>query len=148
MRRMMTRGLALLFCLSILVSTAVAAEPNQVTERIDYEDGSFLTITTRLYPALTRASSLYATKEISYTDAAGDLCFAYTLRGWFTYGNNTSQATNAAAIIDLYKRGWTVSTHNEYCSGNTAYGSATFKGPTGPRSVSISLTCDRYGNVT
>ena len=147
MKRMITRTLTVLLCISALVSSALAAEPDQITERVDYEDGSFLTITTTVYPVMTRASSRYATKEFAYTDAAGDKAFSYTLQGWFTYDNQTSEATNASAIIDIFKSGWTLNSNSEYCRNNTAYGRATFKGPAGLQNVSGSITCDRYGNI-
>lgn len=147
MKRFLTRTVVFLFCISTLLSSSLAVEATQFTERVDYGDGSFLTIITTVSPALTRTSTRYATKEIVYTDAVGDKAFSYTLQGWFTYDNQTSRATDASAEMDIFKPGWSLTTHREYCSGSTAYGSATFKGPTGSRTVSATLTCDRYGNV-
>lgn len=73
--------------------------------------------------------------------------FLIPFQGWFTYDNQTSRATDASAEMDIFKPGWSLTTHREYCSGSTAYGSAAFKGPTGSRTASGTLTCDRCGNV-
>ena len=149
MKRIFTGIAALVFCLSICASTALAAAPAQTTEQIEYyEDGSFLTITTTLYPTISRASERYAEKEYKYTDNTGDAAYTYTLRGWFTYDLISSEAVRAAAVIHVHKSGWTVSSHSEYCSGSTAYGNVTFKGPLFvTRSINATLTCDRYGNI-
>lgn len=147
MRYILTRGAALLLCVSMLMSSALASGPVETVERIDCGDGAYLTITTTVYITNARASSRYAEKKYDYTDAAGDTAFIYTLRGWFTYDTKSSTATDADAVIDVYKSGWSLSSHREYCSGSTAYGSATFKGPAGPQSVSGSITCDKNGSI-
>lgn len=149
MKRIFTGIVALVFCLSICTSAALAAAPAQTTEEIEYyEDGSFLTITTTLYPTLSRASERYAEKQYKYTDNTGEAVYTYTLQGWFTYDLKTSEAIRAVAVIRVHKSGWTVTSYSEYCSGNTAYGNATFKGPLFvTRTVAATLTCDRYGNI-
>ena len=49
----------------------------------------------------------------------------------------------------FYQRGWDISSHSEWTSGDTAYGRAVFTDPDGGRhSVSLSLTCDEDGNVS
>lgn len=147
MKRLSRIGLALLLCVNLLLSSVSALEPAQAVEQISYDDGSCLTITTTIYSNNARSSSRYATKDYAYTDAAGDLAFVYTLKGWFSYDGQTSTATNVSASAAIHKSGWDVTSHQEYCSGNTAYGNVTFKGPTGYRSISASITCDRYGNI-
>ena len=147
MKRLSLMGMALLLCINLFMISVSAAEPTQAVEQINYDDGTSLTITTTIYPNYTRASTRYATKEYAYTDAAGDLAFIYTLKGWFSYDGQTSSATSASAAVDIYKRGWSVTSHSEHCSGNTAYGSVTLKGPTGYWSIDATLTCDRNGNI-
>lgn len=60
-----------------------------------------------------------------------------------------SRADTAENTVSIYRQGWDMSTHSEYVSGNTAYGRATFTGPNGEsRTVSLTLTCDKNGNIS
>lgn len=136
----------LLLCLSFLMNTALALD-EQKTERIDYEDGSYAIITT--IPAGMTRSRCADTLEYTYYNASDQKCFSYTLYATFTYDGVTATADSAAGRADLYLQGWSLTSHNEYTSGNTAYGNATFSSPLGLKHpVNLSLTCDKNGNVT
>lgn len=144
MKRISFVVVALLLCFHILISPAAAIEGE---ERIDYEDGSYAIITTGA-GSLTRAV-IDKDKTYTYYNSSGQRCFSYTLYASFTYNGTTSSADDCHYFISIYRQGWEISTHREYVSGNTAYGSATFTGPEDQtRSLSISLTCDKDGNVT
>lgn len=144
MKRTFVIAAALLMCLRILIGSAFAIE---IQERIDYEDGSYAIITTA-YNSLTRAVS-DGNKTYTYYNASLQKCFSYTLYATFIYNGTTSSADDIDFEIHIYRQGWDISTHNEYTSGSTAYGSAAFTGPDDqPHSLSISLTCDKDGNVT
>ena len=148
MKKTVTRIVMLMLCLGMLMSSAIAAGSDETVTRIDYEDGSYMTITTTTYASVSRASTRYAEKKYTYTDNQGDKVYTYLLKGWFTYDNVTSEATDVNASAVIHKSGWDVSSHSEYCSGNTAYGNVTFKGPLFvTRSINATLTCDRYGNI-
>lgn len=144
MKRSVCSILALLFCINLISSTAFAFGPDE--ERIDYSDGSYAIITTR--KSFVR-SVIEHDKNYTYYNSFRVKCFSYTLHASFTYNGTTSRADSCYADIDIYLRGWDVDSHDEYTSGSTAYGSAVFSGPGGAsRSVNLTLTCDKNGNVT
>lgn len=136
--------MALAACLSVLMSTA-AAKDSQA--RIEYEDGSYAIVTIEV-KSLTRAVT-EETKTYTYYNSSGQRCFSYTLLASFTYNGKTSSADSTDFDAAIYRQGWDIDSHDEYTSGNTAYGEAVFSGPNGEeRPVSLKLTCDRNGNVT
>ncbi|MDE6931265.1 MAG: hypothetical protein K2P37_01115 [Oscillospiraceae bacterium] len=144
MKRTYVLMIVLLLCLNILTSPAAALG---TLERIDFDDGSYAIITTEIV-SQTR-TEISDSKTYTYYNASGQRCFAYTLYATFTYNGSTSSADECYYLADIYHRGWDISTHREYTSGSTAYGSATFTGPDGQtRPVYLSLTCSRNGNVT
>lgn len=65
------------------------------------------------------------------------------------YNGITSRADSCEYAAEIFRHGWDMTSHSEYVSGNTAYGNATFTGPDGQtRKASLTLTCDKNGNVT
>lgn len=124
MRRTYMIIISLFLCLNIMISPAVAIETGQ---RIDYEDGSYAIIMTGT-GSMTRAVR-NDSKTYTYYDSLGQRCFFYLLWASFTYNGTTSSADDVDFDIHIYRDGWEISTHREYTSGNTAYGSATFTGP-------------------
>ena len=150
MKKVLSLSIVMLLCLNIIIPSAVAAEYNtyQETETIWFADGSHAEITTTHYSHLLR-STAKSDKTYTYWNNQGQKVFSYTLYAEFTYNGVTSSATKAFAAADYYLSGWTLSSHDEYCSGSTAYGDATFKGPGGAsEDVSLTLTCDKNGNIT
>lgn len=144
MRRALCTVTAIFLCLNMLFTMAAAIDVP--TERIDYEDGSYAVITTTR-GALTRAETA-DTKAYTYYNPSGQRCFSYTLYATFSYNVITSKAETVDYGVTIYRQGWDIDSHNEYTSGSTAYGEAVFSGPNGEeRPVSLSLTCDRNGNV-
>lgn len=129
----------------LLISPAMAAE--EITDRtIYYEDGSYAVIALDHCGTRSNADKF---QTYTYYNPLGQKCFAYTLYATFTYNGVTSQADSCKGGVVIYREGWTLSTHSEYVSGNTAYGRATFTGPNGEsRTASLTLTCDKNGNVT
>lgn len=145
MKRVFSVAAALLLCLSLLMNTAAAFECPD-SERVDYEDGSYAIITTSS-TGTTRATTSDS-KTYTYYNSSDQRCFAYTLYATFTYNGVTSSADTVAGGASFYLHGWDIDSHSEWTSGSTAYGSAVFSGPNGEsRPVSLSLTCDKNGNV-
>lgn len=125
-------------------ASATTPKAAQSTETIWFQDGSHAEIVTTI--PLTRGT-LSADKQYTYTNSNNKKVFTYTLHGEFD--SSTHKATRASSIYTCYLSGWSLSSHNEYCSGSTAYGDATFKGPgSASEDVSLTLTCDKNGNIT
>lgn len=131
--------------LSFLTIPAIAAD--KVTDyTIYYDDGSYAVVT--LSNSLTRVK-VNETKSYTYYNPLGQRCFAYTLFASFTYNGTTSWADSCDFGVAIYRQSWDINAHSEYVSGNSAYGNATFTSPDGQvRTASLTLTCDKNGNVT
>ncbi len=137
---------ALAFVLIGLLTVPAIAADDSAGYTIYYEDGSYAIVTLNI--ASTR-SAVEDTKAYTYHNAQGQRCFTYVLRASFTYNGVTSRADSCRYAAEIYRQGWDMSTHSEYVSGNTAYGRATFTGPNGEsRTVSLTLTCDKNGNIS
>ena len=135
-----------LLCVNMLV-VSVGAFDAEITDKeyVYYEDGSYAIISMR--ESISRANT-GASKDYYYYSPDGDLCFVYTLMAEFYYNGTTRRAESASSSEDIYVRGWGSTSNREWTSGATAYGKATFSGPNGEeRNVSLSLTCDKNGNV-
>lgn len=144
MKCLLSVAAVLILSLGLLANTASAA--NKLEERIDYENGSYAIITT-ITSGVARAN-VADSKTYTYYNSSNQRCFSYTLNATFTYDGRTASATSSSGGASIYRQGWSLSSHNEYTSGSTAYGSATFSGPNDEsRPVSLSLTCDKDGSV-
>lgn len=145
MKRISSFVLAVLLSFNMLFPAAYASSDSAV-ERIDYEDGSYALVTVDRKNSRSTATE---DKTYTYFSSTGEKCFAYILTATFTYNGKTSKADTCYADIYLYVKGWTCTSHSEYVSGNTTYGSAVFSGPNSvTRNVNLTITCDANGNVT
>ncbi len=131
--------------LNSLTIPAMAVD-NVSNQTIFYDDGSYAVVTLTGHDA---RSNMNKKKTYTYYDDLSRRCFAYTLIADFTYNGSASSADSCNFGVLIYRQGWELDTHSEYVSGNTAYGSAVFTGPDGQVCpVSLTLTCDKNGNVT
>lgn len=139
--------LALYFC----IGTALAAVPvpHQTKETIVFDDGTYLEIVTTVEPSLTQSNTKKASKEYTYRlISSGEKVCTYIFYGTFSYNGSSSEAISATAKATVYKSGWTLESHDEYCSGKSAYGTAVFSGPSGDKTLGGSITCDKNGNIS
>lgn len=146
MKRLFFMFAAALLALNLLAYPALAAD-SPSTQTIFYEDGSYAIVSMNVNPSAR--SNAAKDKTYTYYNPLGQRCFTYTLCAFFTYNGVTSKADSADYKATIHRQGWDLDTHSEYVSGNTAYGRATFTGPNGEsRTASLTLTCDKNGNVT
>ena len=144
MKRISYFALAALLAFNMLFTTAYASSA-PVVERIDYQDGSYALISVERTVSRSTTSD---SKTYAYFSPSGEKCFSYILSATFTYDGRTRNADTCYGAVFFYVRGWTCTSHSEYVSGNTAYGSAAFSGPGGvTRNVNLTMTCDANGNV-
>lgn len=146
MKRTSALFFALLFVVNLLTIPVAAADIDaDVDNTIYYEDGSYAVIT----QGSAARSSTDREKTYTYYNPQGQRCFAYVLCAVFTYNGVTSSADSCHYRAGIYRQGWDMKSHSEYVSGSTAYGRAVFTGPNGEtRNVSLTLACDKNGNVT
>lgn len=129
--------------MNLLLSVAAAADSST---RIDYADGSYAIVITTV--SRGARASVADIKSYTYYNPLGQKCFTYTLYATFSYDGSTSRAETVDFGIDIYRSDWSVVSHNEYISGNCAYGSGIFSGPNGQHNAALYLRCDANGNVT
>lgn len=146
MKRLFSILAAALLGLNLLACPALAVDDSN-TYTIFYEDGSYAIVSMNVNPSAR--SNAVKDKAYTYYNPQGQRCFTYTLCAFFTYNGVTSKADSADYKATIHRQGWELDIHSEYVSGNTAYGRATFTGPNGEsRTASLTLTCDKNGNVT
>lgn len=152
MKRILAVLLAVACCLT-MAATAFAASVEENTEITYFEDGSYLvkTITTE---KSARATTVSGAVDAEYYNASDELRWVVTLSGTFTYTSGVSSSCTSASIsATAYGGGWSCSTKNAYASGNSAVGSATMiRKVLGIQvdsiPVSMTLSCDKYGNLS
>lgn len=141
---------------SELIATQMITDENGATI-IYFDDGSILTISS--IQETENAATPYATTQTksriaTYTDKSGDLMWRYTLYGTFSYEYGVSSTcTNASYTKEIFSDKWSFSDGAAIKSGNTAIGNGVFSykllfATLKTYTIDISLTCDKYGNVT
>ena len=139
--------------------TPVASQNDQIAEVIYFDDGSSLEIsyprvTESAYTTYSTAKTVTCDKDATYRDSDGNLEWIYTLTGTFSYTYGVSSTcTKASYTQTIYDDSWSFSDGSATRSGNKAIGKGTFTGKIlfitfKTCNVDISLTCDKYGNVT
>ena len=92
----------------------------------------------------TKTKSGYATIEMY--NKSNELIATLTVYGTFTYNGKTSKATMASCDFDIFMSGWSCTAANSYCSGDTAYATATFeKFLARDIDATVTLTCSPSG---
>ena len=152
--RKMKRILTILCCLTLLLGIipfcAFASEPvPQTTQTVEYlEDGSYIVTELEVTPAIARTARSY-TKTSTYYTASNTAVFSVSLTGNFNYTYNVScSATSQSISVPIYANSASFVSKTSSHSGATVYGTGkvSYLGKT--LSLSVSITCDKYGNVS
>lgn len=118
---------------------------SKTVETLDNGD----TIVTELYRSLVQPrSGASGHRTVTYRNSSGAAVWNVTVYGTFTYNYGVSStATSATATVNIYNSNAKFISKNAYTSGNTATATATvtYSAMTTTRSVSVS--CDKYGNL-
>lgn len=149
MKRLLATLLTLLLFVSVPALPASAAEPaDQLLSRsIEYLDNGDYIITEVYKSAAQLFSGTNGYKTSTYTHANGSNIFSVTVNGTFTYNGSTSSANSASASVNIYASNASFVNKNAYTSGATAYGTGTVRYGGVNISRSVSLTCDKNGNL-
>ena len=124
-----------------------------------FADGSSITVSpvrdsTEANHARATTQTINKSKDVTCKDSDGNIEWKYTLSATFTYEYGVSATcTKASYTKTINNSGWSFSDGSATKSGNVATGKGTFKFKvlfitTQTRNVNITLTCDKYGNVT
>ena len=150
----MKRILTIICCLTLLlgivpfcVSASETASQNMQT--VEYlEDGSYIVTELEVTPAVARTARSY-TKKSTYYTASNTAVFAVSLTGNFNYTYNVScTATSQSVSVSIYDNSASYVTKTSSRSGATVYGSGTVYYLGKNRTLSLSITCDKYGNIS
>lgn len=87
------------------------------------------------------------TKTAAYV-VSGTTIFSISVTGTFNYDGTSSEATSASGLITAYVDGVSLNDRYAYTSGASAYafGSVSYHGATLQKTVT--LTCDKDGNLS
>lgn len=150
MKRFLSILLTALVFIACFSFSALAAEPRDMllsrTEEV-LENGDVLV--TELYrDAVQPRTGASGYKVYTYRDSDGTTVWALTVNGSFTYNYGvSSQATGASATVNIYSSSAKFVTKDAYTRGNTATATATVKYNSVAMSRSVSVSCDKYGNL-
>lgn len=153
MKKIFTLVLCITLSISILVLPASAttiAENEQIVVSQTVEDlgnGDYY-IETIYVPAIqTFGSSKTGTKTAQFV-SSGTTIYAISVTGVFTYDGVSSEATSASGSIATYVENATIKSRSAYTSGASAIatGSVSYLGLTLQKTVT--LTCDKNGNLS
>ncbi len=122
------------------------------------EDGSYLVVSAVESEEIPSARSSerirFGIKDATLYNEDNEVLWVYTLRGYFSFIEGVSATcTNALDDPDILDNHWSVKESETLCSGNQAIANATFVEKillitvrTVP--VSLTITCDEYGNLS
>jgi len=138
---------------SLLFSSVFAAEGSDCavvsTTRIDLPDGGYIIEEIISYPTITRAAKTITKGKNSTRYTANHIAVGkVSLVASFTYTGNGAKATSASASAWAIASGATKNSCSASYSGSTAYGFASFSYVGQTYQHTVTLTCDRYGNVS
>lgn len=126
---------------------------------IYHEDGGYTVVShieRTVTPSLTRSTTriVFAKRDATHYDADGNVVWVYTLRAYFDYVEGVSvECTDAMDSYDIEDSSWEFAEGEAVCAGNQAIASATFEQKvlfvtTKTVPVTITITCDEYGNLS
>lgn len=159
MKRVISIILAAILLIGSLASVVGASEAPKITKytSIEYlENGDYivteLAVDSSDAPFQVKEKATRATKTgyktATYYSSLGTKIWSVTVDGTFSYSSGVSAtATGSSATVNIFVSGATFKNKNAYTTGNTAIASGTvvYNGMTTTKSVSVS--CDKYGNV-
>lgn len=145
-----------LLSFSFSVSTFAKNTQESITY---YADGSYTVITVQdadsVFVKVLQSLRSVKTKTITakhYNDS-NNLEWTASLTGTFSYNGTTASCTNVSKSTTIYASAWKCTSSSCSRSGATATGNFTFKKytlgiPTQTINETISMTCDKNGNIT
>ena len=156
MKRVFTFILAAAMLIVLLSSTVAASEdlPIKGVRTIEYlENGDYIVTELSVnFSDGASPNSVTATKQGSktatYYNSVGTRIWDVTVNGTFSYTNGISAtATSASAIVNLYSTHASFVSKSAYTSGNTATAIGTVAYNSVSTTMSVSVSCDKYGNI-
>lgn len=135
----------------LCLPVAGAAE-TVATEKIEFEDGSYLIVET-IRNGARASGTVSGSKPYTYYSASGTALWKVTLNGTFTYTGSSATCTASSVSTTIYNTSWSTSSKSASKSGSKATGSATMKQTKNGLTsnsipVSLSLSCSASGTLS
>lgn len=134
------------------IDIVINGELKQVRIIHVFDDGSQLLEGKPAVTAQTR-DNITAHKPYYHRNSSGTLLWTITVNGTFSYNGSTSSCISASYDTQINNSAWSVQSGSAYPSGNSAIASVVMARKlllivleTVP--VTITLTCDKNGNVS
>lgn len=152
----MKKFFSLLTCLLLVcnifvhpVAAMEIAESEQivVSQSVENLGNGCYFIETIYTPAVQSRSAKTGTKVAEYI-TSGQTIFTVSVTGTFTYDGSSSDATSSSCSVATYVQSATITGKRAYTSGASAcgFGSVSYNGATLQKTVT--LTCDKNGNLS
>lgn len=150
----MKKILSFVLCFVLLVSVCTwSVSAQTISQRNDstieyFEDGSYVITEWDDSVPATRTSTS-KTKKATYYLSNNTAVFAVSLTGYFNYTYGVSaEATSQSVSVSIYLDDATFVSKSSTHSGATVYGSGTVSYADRNKTLSVQITCDKYGGLT
>lgn len=151
MKKSATKVIASLFCVVLLLSCLTFQVSAQTVRDVEYfDDGSYVVteLTVNIDNPFARTGKS-GSKTSTYYGSNNKAYFAVTLTGQFNYTYGSSaKATGASTSVTVYDSSASYVTKSATYSGATATGTGTVKVNATSRTLTVKITCDKYGNLS
>lgn len=150
MKKGLSAFLAVILLMALLGSFSSAL--TEVGVMIEYyDDGSYGVISIQKDHA--KSNTVTETKTYKYYDSSNNLNWKASITASFTYNGVTASCTSVSKSHTIYDNSWKCTASNCSKSGATATGNFTFKHyvlliPNKTINKTLTLTCDKNGNIT
>lgn len=149
----MKKFLSLVLLLSVFVCafgvpvSAIEVNDKLVSRSVEYLENGDYFVTELYQPVIQPFTGTNGYKTSTYTTAYGSRVFSVTVYGTFTYNGTSSSATSATASVDIYDSSASFVSKNAYTSGISAIATGTARYLGNNITRSVSLSCDKNGNL-
>ncbi len=153
MKRFFALLTSCLLFVSFLSLPAAAADYDNddqivVSQTVDYIGNGCYYVETIYVPAIQAYSSTKTGTKVAECISSGTTIYTVSVTGIFTYDGSSAKATSSTAKIAAYVEGVTLNSKRAYISGASAcaFASVSYNGVTLQKTVT--LTCDKNGNLS
>lgn len=143
----------LLISNTLVISASATESDNQndqilVSETVEYISDDLYYVERIYIPSIQPYGNTKTGTKTAACVSSGTTIFAISVTGNFTYDGTTSDATSASYSIATYVENAKIKSGNAYTSGSSAIatGSVSYLGITLQKTVT--LTCDKNGNLS
>jgi len=158
MKRIIIIALVFLILLSTFSFSSIAQQERDI-RIVSYDDGSYSVYSFEESISLLESllgslrSSTTKTATVKHYDSDSTLVWKAAITADFSYNGSTASCTRVSKSTTVYNSSWKCTSSSCSTSGATATGNFTFKKytlgiPTQTINETISMTCDKNGNIT